>query len=126
MNEQQIKVAAKLYRVRDTARDFLKEDYHRRLKPYSDIIKNVMAGNNCDELTALLQHISSTKTYQADGMAQMMFIAATIELIKPTPEGENFDFEDDEDNFQPCDECDLPDACCDFGCAIKQGIRRVL
>jgi hypothetical protein len=28
----------------------------------------------------------------------------------------------DEDDFQPCGDCDLPDACADFGCAIKQGI----
>lgn len=30
---------------------------------------------------------------------------------------------EDEDNFQCCDNCDLPDACSDFGCAIQQGIR---
>jgi hypothetical protein len=33
-------------------------------------------------------------------------------------------YRDDEDNFQCCDNCDLPDACCDFGCAIQQGLRR--
>ncbi len=36
---------------------------------------------------------------------------------------------DDEDNeeeidFYPCDNCDLPDACEDFGCAIKSGIKK--
>ncbi len=31
---------------------------------------------------------------------------------------------DDEDcDFQCCDNCDLPEACADFGCAIKNGIR---
>ena len=25
--------------------------------------------------------------------------------------------------FECCDNCDLPDACSDFGCAIKQGLR---
>jgi len=29
---------------------------------------------------------------------------------------------DDEFDFQSCANCDLPDACADFGCAIKQGI----
>lgn len=29
-----------------------------------------------------------------------------------------------EDNFQHCDNCDLPDACSDFGCAIQQGLRK--
>lgn len=37
------------------------------------------------------------------------------------------EFEDDEiedyDSWQPCDNCDLPDACADFGCAIKQGLK---
>lgn len=32
---------------------------------------------------------------------------------------------EDEDNFQCCDNCDLPDACADFGCAIKHGIQKV-
>jgi protein gp37 len=31
---------------------------------------------------------------------------------------------DDEIDFQPCDNCDLPDACEDFGCAIKNGVRK--
>jgi hypothetical protein len=30
-----------------------------------------------------------------------------------------------EDDFEPCDNCDLPDACADFGCAIKAGIKRI-
>lgn len=33
-------------------------------------------------------------------------------------------FEDDEINFECCSSCDLPDACADFGCAIKNGIRQ--
>ena len=31
--------------------------------------------------------------------------------------------DDEDDNWQPCDNCDLPDACADFGCAIKSGVR---
>lgn len=29
---------------------------------------------------------------------------------------------EDEDDFQSCNDCDLPDACADFGCAIKSGL----
>lgn len=29
----------------------------------------------------------------------------------------------DDSDFQQCDNCDLPDACEDFGCAIKSGIK---
>lgn len=28
----------------------------------------------------------------------------------------------DEEDFQSCNNCDLPDACADFGCAIKAGL----
>lgn len=33
------------------------------------------------------------------------------------------DDEFDDDEFDHCSHCDLPDACADFGCAIKQGLR---
>ena len=47
---------------------------------------------------------------------------------------EPFMIDDNDDNetsyhdgeFQPCDNCDLPDACADWGCAIKQGIRKTV
>lgn len=34
--------------------------------------------------------------------------------------------EDDEieNDFQCCDDCDIPDACADFGCAIEQGLHK--
>lgn len=34
------------------------------------------------------------------------------------------DDDSEDDNWQPCDNCDLPDACEDFGCAIKAGIKK--
>lgn len=37
--------------------------------------------------------------------------------------GDN-DEEDYEDDFDCCDNCDLPDACADFGCAISSGIKQ--
>lgn len=45
---------------------------------------------------------------------------ADVSSSLPEPE---FD-DDDEDDFQCCDNCDLPDACADFGCAIKSGVRK--
>jgi hypothetical protein len=40
-----------------------------------------------------------------------------------TPEPHN-DEDFDDDHFEVCANCDLPDACYDFGCAIKSGIRK--
>ena len=31
--------------------------------------------------------------------------------------------DDDDDHFEHCAGCDLPDACSDFGCAEKQGLK---
>ena len=33
---------------------------------------------------------------------------------------------EDEDDFEPCSECDGHDACADFGCAIKSGLGHLL
>lgn len=81
--ENYIKIAAKLYKCRDTAKSFLKDEYKERLQPYTDIIKEVMKANNLEPLSALLK-ISKTKHYQENGFTQMMYMAAIVELIEST------------------------------------------
>lgn len=34
--------------------------------------------------------------------------------------------DDEDDDFDPCSECDGHDACADFGCAIKAGLGHLL
>jgi hypothetical protein len=83
---KQIKMAAKLYECRDTAKSLAKmqeTDYKEMLKPYTEIIKRVMEMNELEELQALLR-ISKSKTYEDSGMAQLLFMAATVELIEPS------------------------------------------
>jgi hypothetical protein len=79
----QIQMAAKLYECRDAAKVFLKEEYKERLQPYTHILKEVMKANNLEEIPALLK-ISKTIHYQENGMAQMMYMAAVVELIEPS------------------------------------------
>lgn len=81
--EKQIKMAAKLYECRDTAKAFFKEQYKEKLQPYTHILKEVMKANNLEEIPALLK-ISKTQHYQENGMAQMMYMAAVVELIEPS------------------------------------------
>ena len=46
-----------------------------------------------------------------------------FEILKKAVKSQrNFDLDEDED-FQSCSNCDLPDACADFGCAIKAGLK---
>ena len=84
--EKQIKMAAKLYECRDTAKTLakLKEvDYKSMLKTYTEIIQKVMEVKKLDYLPALML-ISKSKTYNEDGMTQLLFMAATVELIEPS------------------------------------------
>lgn len=81
--DQQLKMAVKLYECRDTAKRLLKDDFVERLKPYKDLIQAVMKVNKVDEIPALLK-ISQTHAYQNNPMGQMMFMAATVELIEPS------------------------------------------
>jgi hypothetical protein len=82
-SEKQIKTAAKLYQCRDTAKAFFKDAYKEKLQPYTHIIKEVMKANNLEEIPALLK-ISQTEHYQENGMAQMMYMAAVVEMIEPS------------------------------------------
>lgn len=81
--EKGIKMTAKLYECRDTAKAFLKEQFNEKLQPYTHIIKEVMKANNLDTIPALLK-ISKTQHYQENGFAQMMYMAAVVELIEPS------------------------------------------
>ena len=81
--ETQVKMAAKLYKCRDTAKNFLGAEYKERLKPYTQILTAVMKANNLEEIPALLK-VSETETYQDSPIGQMMFMAATVELIEPS------------------------------------------
>ena len=84
--EQQIKMAAKLYECRDTAKSLAKmkeEDYKEMLEPYTKIINYIMEKHNLKHIPALLK-ISESKTYQSSGMAQLLFMAAIVELMEPS------------------------------------------
>lgn len=81
--ESAVKITAKLYECRDAAKGLFKEAYFERLKPYTDIIRNVMKANNEDEMKAVLR-ISKTHTFQESAIAQMMFFAAIVEMIEPS------------------------------------------
>lgn len=78
---QYLEIAQKLEKCRDTAKRFFKEEFPEKIKPYDEIIRGVMEAKKIDIIPALLE-ISETETYQSDGMVQMMFMAATVELIE--------------------------------------------
>lgn len=84
--EKNIRIVAKLYECRDAAKSLAKikgKDYKEMLEVYTDIIKKVMVANKEEEIPALLR-ISKTHTYNDNPTAQLLFMAATVELIEPS------------------------------------------
>ena len=81
--ENEIKITAKLYDCRDTAKRFFRDEFSKRIKPYQTTIKMIMEKEQIDVLPAIL-FISKTETYQSDGMIQLLFLAAACELIEPS------------------------------------------
>lgn len=84
---QALELSQKMKKCRDTAKRFFKDEFPEKLKPYTEIIEGVMKANKIDIIPALLM-ISKTETYLSDGMAQMMFMAGTVELIESTDKKE--------------------------------------
>lgn len=84
--QKQIKMAAKLYECRDSAKSLAKmqnKDYKQMLEPYTEIIDKVMKANKLDHIPALLR-ISQTQIYQESAVTQLMFMAALVEMIEPS------------------------------------------
>jgi len=87
--EKQIKMAAKLYEMRDTAKRFFGPEYLDKLKPYSDLLKKVMEANKEDELKAAMRLVQ-IESFADNGMAQLMVFAAAVELVEPSGAGPAF------------------------------------
>jgi len=82
-NEVQIKMAAKIYKCRTTATDLFREEYEQRIDPYIKILKGVMKENNETEIKAVLR-LSNEAPFVGNGMAEMMLMAAMVEIIEPS------------------------------------------
>lgn len=87
--EEKIKLAAKLYKCRDSAKSLYREKYPEKIQWYKDVIQNAQKKWKKDvlETTIDLCNLSSIKE---EGVAIMMFMAAATELIEPsTPTTKN-------------------------------------
>jgi len=80
---KEIKIAARLYEIRDTAKRFFKEEFKSKLEPYTALILVHMKKSGKDELCAAMD-LLQLESVQGNGMAQMLFIAAVVEMIEPS------------------------------------------
>ncbi len=81
--EKQVKIAAKLYECRDTAKRFYKDEFTEKIKPYSEILEKVKKAKGIDTLQSALK-IASLESMKEDGFGTMMLFAATVEMLEPS------------------------------------------
>lgn len=95
-----------------------------------DDIWTIFGTNNClsEEPTHWLRKTTIQVVGKNDVASQEHpsdSVASHSSWVGNSNEQDDDDYGDlDDDGFQPCDHCDLPDACADFGCAIKNGVRK--
>lgn len=82
--EKLVKIAARLYECRDTAKQLLGDKYLERMKLYGEWIRKVSESRKIDDLAAAKEIINTIGT--EDGMVVMHIIAAAVELIEPSTE----------------------------------------
>lgn len=83
VTEQQIKMAAKLYECRDTARKFFKGDFPERIKFYKEVIQAYQSKHGTEVIPSVTA-ICGFDAVKGEAMAVMMFMAAAVELIEPS------------------------------------------
>jgi hypothetical protein len=79
--EQQIKIAAKLYKCRDTAKWFWGVRYREKIEEGQQLIRAAMKRYQTDEMKAAIelgQHL------EGNGMAIMIIMAALVEMLEPS------------------------------------------
>jgi hypothetical protein len=81
--EELIKLAAKFYRCRDTAKRFYKEEFEEKILPYKQVVSGVAKEKNITELVAVMK-ICDDDVIKNNGWAIMLLMAAAVELIEPS------------------------------------------
>jgi len=82
--EKQIKIAAKLYQCRDTAKRFYKDEFKDKIEPYKECIRKYMMNSGKDELLSVMEICEIDEIKEKGGFAIIMFMAAATELIEPS------------------------------------------
>jgi hypothetical protein len=79
--EEQIRMATKLYEVRDAAKRLLGNSYATRINLLRAPISAIQRRDNCDPLTAAT---TIAKAAQANEWEKIFIVAAAVEMIEPS------------------------------------------
>jgi hypothetical protein len=83
--EQQIKLAAKMYRCRDTVKRLHGNDYKSKIKSYQDCISAFIKKHpDTGEIEAAMKIVDEVKDMEGAGIFTMNILAAAVEILEPT------------------------------------------
>lgn len=78
--EQAVRMAAKLYECRDTAKRVFGDGYQARMAAYGEVVNSAANALRCSDLSAAL-----TLANKARGsMAAICYLAAVVEMTEPS------------------------------------------
>ena len=79
-NEQAVKMAAKLYECRDTAKSVFGDGYHERMAAYGQVVKSAANALGCSDIAAA----TTLANKAGGGMAAICYLAAVVEMTEPS------------------------------------------
>lgn len=82
-SERDVKMAAKLYKCRDSAKSLYGEEYQKKLTTYKNFIQIHMKKNKLDVLPSMIE-ICGLDSVKNEAITQMLFMAAAVEMIEPS------------------------------------------
>ena len=81
--EQAVKMAARLYECRDTAKRVFGESYHKRMEAYGQVVKSAANALRCSDIAAA----TTLANKAGGGMAAICYLAAVVEMTEPSNAG---------------------------------------
>jgi hypothetical protein len=79
-NEQAVKLTAKLYKYRDTAKSIFGDQYYNRMAAYGQTVKSTANALGCNELSA-----ATTLAKKASSeIAALCYLASVVEMTEPS------------------------------------------
>lgn len=79
-DEKQVRMAARMYEMRDACRSFLGDSYAPRMKEYGEALTNASKATGKSVLT-----IATEAAKEASPFGIITLMAAVVELTEPTP-----------------------------------------
>jgi hypothetical protein len=78
--EQAVKMAARLYDLRDTAKRLLGDSYHDRMAVYGQTIKSAANALSCSDIAAA----TTLANKAGGGISTVYYLAAVVEMTEPS------------------------------------------